>query len=441
MKIIKNFESFLENTVNLNKNRYETAIAGIDTITDFLKSDEILKEYFINTSPQGSIKQKTIIKPASEEHEFDVDLLFEMTIAPDWEPKDYLKNVADQFRASDRYKDLVDTKGKSRCVTIDYENDFHIDIVPAIKIAQGYLIMNKNSNEFEVSDGDGYAQWFENQTVVTNGFLVESVRLMKYIRDINEKYLAKSILLTTLLGNQITTDDIMDNFPDLPTTFKIIINRLDVYLQAHSEMPIIENPVLPEESFNRHWDQDKYEIFRDEIHDLVVTINDAYDEAGEDQSIKKWQVVFGDKFPSSIESDNANGRELIRDINEQFLQDLGISTQIQYDAKINARITQDGFRPFFLFSSLNPLAKLRAINFVVQQCNVPEPYEIKWKVKNYGLEAARAGDLRGEISNDRGNGEKLEHTKYAGEHYVECYIIRDGVCVAQDKITVPIGSF
>src|SRR3989338_1817392 len=192
MKLIRYFDKFLKDTVNLNKHRYDTAVGGIETITNFLKSNDLLKDYFINTSPQGSIKQKTIIRPATEEHEFDVDLLFEMKIESEWQPKDYLEKIADQFNSSDRYRDLVDTKGKNRCVTIDYESDFHLDIVPVVKTTDGFWIMNKNTNRFEITDGDGYAQWFENQTVVTNGFLVESVRLMKYLRDIKGKFLAKS---------------------------------------------------------------------------------------------------------------------------------------------------------------------------------------------------------------------------------------------------------
>lgn len=441
MKLIENFDKFLKDTVNLNKARYDTAIAGISTITSFLKSNELLKNYFINTSPQGSIKQKTIIKPASEEQDFDVDLLFEMEIEPSWEPKDYLENIADQFRKSDRYKDLVDTRGKTRCVTIDYESDFHLDIVPAVKTIDGYWIMNKKTNEYEPTDGDGYAQWFENQTVVTNGFLVESVRLMKYLRDIKEKYEAKSILITTLLGSQITTDDIMDYFPDLPTTFRVLIKRLDEYLQSNPEMPVVENPVMPEENFNRHWDQEKYESFSDEIHTLKIKIDDAYSETDERRSVYKWRQIFGNEFPELENTLKSNTPESYRDEGEKFLSDLGIPIRIQYQVRLNAIVEQNGFRPFMLLGNLNPLRKQRGLKFVIENCNVPQPFDIKWKVKNYGEEAARFGQLRGEITHDRGKYQKKESTKYMGKHYVECYVIKEGICVAQDRISVPIGSF
>lgn len=60
-------------------------------------------------------------------------------------------------------------------------------------------------------------------------------------------------------------------------------------------------------------------------------------------------------------------------------------------------------------------------------------------MRNFGDEAKNAGDLRGEISDDIGSSKK-EHTKYMGEHYVECFIIKDNKCVAEDKILVPIGN-
>src|SRR3989344_6387404 len=110
MKLIGYFDKFLKDTVNLNKSRYDTATSGIDAITNFLKSNQVLEDYFIGTSPQGSYKQKTIIRPASEDYEFDVDLLYEMQIVDGWEAKDYLKHIADEFRATDRYKDKVYVK-------------------------------------------------------------------------------------------------------------------------------------------------------------------------------------------------------------------------------------------------------------------------------------------------------------------------------------------
>ena len=61
-------------------------------------------------------------------------------------------------------------------------------------------------------------------------------------------------------------------------------------------MPRIENPVLPNEDFNRKWDQRKYLNFRQKFHVYNNKINSAFDEKDPDKSVKKWRELLGDEF-------------------------------------------------------------------------------------------------------------------------------------------------
>src|SRR3712207_6892811 len=45
----------------------------------------------------------------------------------------------------------------------------------------------------------------------------------------------------------------------------------------------------------------------------------------------------------------------------------------------------------------------RSLTFQIVSCTVPEPFEVRWKIKNTGNEAARVGQLRGEIRQDTGD--------------------------------------
>jgi hypothetical protein len=63
---------------------------------------------------------------------------------------------------------------------------------------------------------------------------------------------------------------------------------------------------------------------------------------------------------------------------------------------------------------------------------------IKWKVLNRGAEAERRNCIRGDIVIDKGFRKKEEKTDFIGEHIVECYVIKNGVVVAKDRIDVPI---
>lgn len=130
-----------------------------------------------------------------------------------------------------------------------------------------------------------------------------------------------------------------------------------------------------------------------------------------------------------------------REGEEEFLTtDFEIPYRPRYQVKIDATVSRDGFRPFQLLARAIPLlGRLRSLKFHVTSCTVPEPYEVRWKVKNTGAEARRKGALRGRIYRDEGHSERKESTMYWGNHYVECYVIKDGVCVAADHISVPIG--
>ena len=118
---------------------------------------------------------------------------------------------------------------------------------------------------------------------------------------------------------------------------------------------------------------------------------------------------------------------------------INIAIKPEYKVKVDARVEQDGYRPNWL-SRISFLKKKKKLIFKIIENNVPNPYEVMWKVRNFGDEAMNANDLRGEISKDQGENMKIENTKYLGEHYVECYIIQNNQCVAFDRTHVPIGS-
>jgi hypothetical protein len=443
--IVSFFNEFLRDEVNLNPTRLKVAKKGIKTIRKFLKRNELFKGRIKEIKPQGSYRQGTITKPF-DDSDFDVDLLVLLDEFDDWQPKDYLNRLHQEFRCTKRYKDIVDRKGKSRCVTINYETDFHIDIVLAIKKNGKYKIMNKNSNEFEDTDGDGYAQWFEEKNSITsNGFLTKTVRLGKYLRDFKQTFSIKSVLLTTLLGRQVHEfDSYYQNslYKDLPTTLKTLFNRLDSYLQARPSLieEIITNPILPEEKFNRHWDQDRYFNFRNKIHDYNIWINEAYQEENVNEAVKKWRKIFGDNFggiQELISSFSASSRIDSQEYQEEFIDDfytVDLDNSWKLVISVIPQQSIGGFRPLYYRTK-------ESLNFYVDRDKslLPKDVAFKWKVKNSGIEAKSSKDLRGNIENDLGgDGVKEEITKYKGKHYVECYALKENIVIATDSIYVNI---
>lgn len=93
---------------------------------------------------------------------------------------------------------------------------------------------------------------------------------------------------------------------------------------------------------------------------------------------------------------------------------------------------KNGFREGWLSEIDWKIEILRDIDFSIRSDNTAaELY--KWKVKNHNS----APEPRGEIT-DHHTSRTPESTKYSGDHYVECYAIKNNVCVARHRIGVPI---
>jgi len=293
MNINNIFEKFLEDQVDLNPARYERIKTAEDVLSKFIAQHQDFKDLYVTTISQGSYRQGTIIKPVDKNSEFDVDFLIEFKENTQWEPKTYILKLAEAFKKSGRYEDLTDTIGKTRCVTIDYEGDFHVDLVPTIRKDGKYFIFNKITNKSEETDGDGYAQWFNDKNKESNGHLVSAVKLIKYLRDQRKDFDTKSIIITTLVGMLFSNE----SHDDIMQSFTSILSNINNFLEEYSEPPLIANPAMPGETFNRHWKEDVagYKSFKDAISTYVKIAEKASSLSGE-EALKEWRKLFGDKF-------------------------------------------------------------------------------------------------------------------------------------------------
>jgi hypothetical protein len=125
---------------------------------------------------------------------------------------------------------------------------------------------------------------------------------------------------------------------------------------------------------------------------------------------------------------------------QDLYRDFGIPTRITDTVSIDARVRpKPGFRAGPL-AALGRLQKFRSLVFALESTTVTPPFDLYWKVKNTGQQASAAGNLRGEITrDDKGpNAMRTETTKYTGQHFVELYVVKDDVCVAQARQAVPI---
>ena len=185
-------------------------------------------------------------------------------------------------------------------------------------------------------------------------------------------------------------------------------------------------------------------------HDCRKAAKEAYEqsqkanvETDETKKCKKWRVVFGRNFPL-LEQVTESASLYSYDNTEQYIEDQ-YPVDIRNYLRIDCTVSSDGFLTRNLRQILQSHLRLpvrRSLRFFIESTDVEAPFTVLWKVRNRGEKAERLKKIRGQIipssSGRNGDSVRKESTSFYGPHYVECYIVKDGVVVARDLIDVPI---
>ena len=266
------------------------------------EGDSPLAKFTPEIYPQGSFLLGTVIKPPSDEDEYDIDLVFRLLISKDQITQKELKDlVGDRLKSSELYKHMLDEEGK-RCWTIKYaeSTQFHMDILPAIpdesyssplqkKVIPvnfsntGINITDKTLGNYSLPSTDwprsnpkGFAAWFRSRMLIQYSELYKRVfgetfkaeiekvpnyriktplqrciQLLKRHRDIifvNDKdNKPASILITTLAANAY------ENEADIVDAMVNIIDRMPSFLLRQNGVTWVPNPIDPTENFADRW--------------------------------------------------------------------------------------------------------------------------------------------------------------------------------------------
>ena len=167
-----------------------------------------------------------------------------------------------------------------------------------------------------------------------------------------------------------------------------------------------------------------------------------------DKACEEWGKVFGWAFPAysrSLDTVYTLTRQFPSPSEENIEDMFPVRIDPSYSVSISPTISGNGFRPQSFYDFIQrygAVPKRLKLKFQATS-NVPGPVQYWWKVRNFYEEARAANSgkgLRGEIKQGESNGINTESTLYKGTHYVECYIIKDGVCVAKTLLFVPISK-
>jgi len=418
--------------IKLTKKQREDARTKFNSVCKKLHS-----HYYVNTEYNGKTKlligsyaKKTNIRPPR-----DVDVIFIMPKEEFDRYDNYESNGQNQLLQDirtllkDRYKTTDKIKGWGKVILIEFaEGKHNIELLPAWRNDNNTFTIPNSSDggNWEIWDPLSEIGYVNESNKNTNGLTIEIIRMIKKWTEycnVSIKSYQIEIYVIEFLFNY----DYENNF-----SYSHTINDFFKFIKQKNSDDEIDSKI--DSAISRSGNACSYEEQNDK-----------------QKACEIWQKVFGYDFNKTLKKElNKEIKNLNQEyptVKEEFLiSKYGIHTQIDesFKLKINANIEIDGG---FMHNTLSDflskswlLSKMKSITFFITENNIPKPYDIYWKVRNYGKEAYDAKDLRGEISEDSGSQSKEEHTKYTGVHYVKCYIVKDNICVASAIIKVPIDN-
>ena len=314
--------------LDITDEKYENAVASYNAIGTYLSNNINVQ---VDIFPQGSFRLGTVIKPLSDEDDYDIDLVCKVNKYFS-NPKDLKNEVGQALKSSDRYSKMLQEEGK-RCWTLKYadEAQYHIDILPAIEDItydkdKKLKITNKdeisNIYTFTTTNPEAYFEWFnekqkEEKRRLVESFAVQNNKNIEEVPDykvkttlqvalqILKRYRDKkfennlenkpiSIILTTIMA-QIYTGE--NNVYELIKKFS---NNYYKYIKIKDGIEWVENPVNSEENFADKWQihPERKEAFKffvselknDIVNNTFITSGDLFEES------KSYKEIFGTKI-------------------------------------------------------------------------------------------------------------------------------------------------
>ena len=457
--------------LDISDELHDDAVLKYEDVGEWL-SDEAgpLAKYKPQVYPQGSFRLGTVVRPITDDDHYDIDLVCQLDIAKENTTQEKLKAlIGDRLKERRDLEKILDES--RRCWNLDYADNFHMDVLPSLNNPErkpyGILLTDTDLVRWQKSNPIAYAEWFKARMTVAfttrREILAKSlkadvqevpewqvktplqrvVQLLKRHRDLH--FASKpevrpiSIIITTLAarayGNQM----------DMAESLEVVLKGMNSSIQYRDGRYVVANPVEPDENFADKWNE-KPELrlaFNAWLQKAQADFGNALINRNPEDSARSLSTVLGEKAMRiaasavGVNIGGPTGALVLRKSMVPALASTAHMAKSSWPENIFGKVWVHG--GIYLSSkrgkklwdlSDRPLAKNVAIKFTAKT-NVREPYEVKWQVVNTGQEAAQERGLRGEFYSGDTKMSRWESTRYAGTHWVEALIIKDGECVAK----------
>lgn len=399
----------------------------------------------VETCVQGSVAMSTVVQNEDGDYDIDVAVVFDKSALGDKGAQSTRNLVANALKRKTKQFN-AEPEVKTSCVRIKYADGYHIDFAVYRRyydLWNDCWVYEHAGSDWTKRDLRGLNEWFKTQNDNSEGKLRKVVRLSKMFCKSRKswKNMPSGLLQTVLCDEKL--QESYERIDELfYYTMKEIINRLETNTSVSA--PVDDGRDLTPRNLDTQRMTNWKNRLKSKLEDLDILFKDDCSKA---DALQAWYGFFNHDYWNEQISEAASYslKPLSKAVcafvdNEQYIEEL-YPVKLSYYCRVSCIVTGNGWRPKPLTELLSILKHYLPHNFEIRctmdYTNCPPPYKIFWKVKNVGPEAARRNQIRGQIV-EKGNC-IVEHSNFFGNHYIECYVVKEGVCVAKERVNIPIG--
>lgn len=442
------YNSYVVLSQSAQTNLHNKKELNIQRLKDGLKgyNEENKTSYsIVETCVQGSVAMSTVVQNEDGDYDIDIAVVFDKSALGDKGAQATRNLVANALKRKTKQFN-AEPEVKTSCVRIKYADGYHIDFAVYRRyydFRNDCWVYEHASSDWTKRDLRGLNEWFKTQNDDSDGKLRKVVRLSKMFCKSRKswKNMPSGLLQTVLCDEKL--QESYDRIDELfYYTMKEVVNRLEVTNSVSA--PVDSGRDLTPRNLDTQRMTNWKNRLKSKLEDLDVLFND---DCSKSDALQAWYGFFNHNYWNEQTSEVASYSlvsisETVRTFadNEQYIEEL-YPVNLSYYCRVSCIVSGNGWRPKPLIELLSILKRYLPHNFEIRctmdYTNCPPPYKIFWKVKNVGPEAARRNQLRGQIEEKENC--IVEHSNFFGNHYIECYIVKNGVCVAKERISIPIG--
>ena len=399
----------------------------------------------VETCVQGSVAMSTVVQNEDGDYDIDVAVVFDKSALGDKGAQSTRNLVANALKRKTKQFN-AEPEVKTSCVRIKYADGYHIDFAVYLRyydLWNDCWVYEHAGSYWTKRDLRGLNEWFKTQNDNSEGKLRKVVRLSKMFCKSRKSWKnMPSGLLQTVLCDEKLQESYKRIDELFYYTMKEIVNRLETNTSVSA--PVDDGRDLTPRNLDTQRMTNWKNRLKSKLEDLDILFKDDCSKA---DALLAWYGFFNHDYWNEQISEAASYslKPLSKAVcafvdNEQYIEEL-YPVKLSYYCRVSCIVTGNGWRPKPLTELLSILKHYLPHNFEIRctmdYTNCPPPYKIFWKVKNVGPEAARRNQIRGQIV-EKGNC-IVEHSNFFGNHYIECYVVKEGVCVAKERVNIPIG--